>query len=136
MRVSFHLVYRCIFYLLSTRSMRIIMLVLDIFYSFVSFGAGPTRTLCSYVSCSAFSWSSFTRQHVPDFSFSLVCILQVSFSSIGMLHTRSCHQELNLPVLYNHMKNNYSLHGLPLCSDISVHIFYKFYFPFFVSSIS
>ena len=86
--VSFHLVYRYIFCLPNRHLMRIIMRELNIIYSFISLGdTFFTRKLCSYVSCSAFSWSSFTRQHVPDFSFSLVCILQVCFSSIDMRDT-------------------------------------------------
>ena len=76
MKSLFHPVYRYIFCLPSRRSRQIIRRALEIVYSF-----------CSFV-CSS---SSFIWQHVPDSSFSLVCILQHFVSSIGMFHTPSSH---------------------------------------------
>ena len=125
MKVLFHLVYRCIFYLLSRRLKRIVVLTLKITYSFSPFGAGPTRAWCSYVSCSAFSCSSFLWQHVPDSSFSLVCILQVCFSFIDILHTLLAHVRIQC---------NYRHHRCPRVllknSDIHNYNFYscKIYF--------
>ena len=75
MKFSFHLGCRYIFCLPSRRSRQITVRALEIIYSF-----------CSFVSSSSFIW-----QHVPDFSFSLVCILQVCFSSIDMFHIPLSH---------------------------------------------
>ena len=82
-RVSFHLVYRCIFCLPSRRLMQIIMQGLNIIYSFCSF---VLTTEYSYVCCSAFRCSPIW-QHSPDSSFSLLCVLQHFVSSIGMRDT-------------------------------------------------
>jgi len=75
-----HLVYRYIFCLPSRRSRQITVRALEIIYSF-----------CSFV-CSS---SSLIWQHVPDSSFSLVCILQHLVSSIDILHIPHVHNSYN-----------------------------------------
>ena len=80
MKSSFHLAYRYIFCLPSRRSRQIIGLTPRIIYSLSLLLAS-----FSYVNASALSFS-FVWQHVPDFSFSLVCVLQHFVSSIGMFH--------------------------------------------------
>ena len=93
MKLLFHLEYRYIFCLPSRRSRQIIGLTPRIVYSlsllFVSF---------SYVNASA-SFFSLVWQHVPDFSFSLVCVLQHFVSSIGTFHTPLSRQQW---LLLNH----------------------------------
>ena len=93
MKSSFHLEYRYIFCLPSRRSRQITGLTPRIIYSLllllVSF---------SYVNASALSFS-FVWQHVPDFSFSLVCVLQHFVSSIGTFHTPLSRQQW---LLLNH----------------------------------
>ena len=76
MKSLFLLGYKYIFCLPSRRSRQITVRALKIIYSFCSFA------------CSS---SSFTWQHVPDSSFSLVCILQHFVSSIDILHTLLAH---------------------------------------------
>jgi len=102
MRVSFHLVYRYIFCLPSRRSMQIIVQVLNIIYSFCSFGVIVTK-LCSYVCCSARCW--FSWQHSPFSSFSFECVPQYFFSFIGTLHTLAHHLALILYHMYRLSKN-------------------------------
>jgi len=99
-------VYRYIFCLPSRRSRQITVRALEIIYSF-----------CSFV-CSS---SSFTWQHVPDFSFSLVCILQHFVSSIDILHIPHVHNSYNYKHhTYHHvlLKNsgNYSYNFYTLSS--------------------
>jgi len=98
MKFLFHLEYRYIFSLPSRRSRQITVRALKIIYSF-----------CSFV-CSS---SSFTWQHVPASSFSLVCILQHFVSSIDILHIPHVHSSYNYIIhTYHHvpLKNsgNYS----------------------------
>ena len=88
-----HLVYRYIFCLPSRRSRQIIGLTPRIIYSLLLLLAS-----FSYVNASA-SFFSLVWQHVPDFSFSLVCVLQHFVSSIGTFHTPLSHQ---LWLLLNH----------------------------------
>ena len=80
MKFSFLLGYRYIFCLPNRRSRQITVRALEIIYSF-----------CSFV-CSS---SSFIWQHVPDSSFSLVCILQHFFSFTGILHIPHVHNSYN-----------------------------------------
>jgi len=98
MKSSFLLGYKYIFCLPSRRSRQITVRALEIIYSF-----------CSFV-CSS---SSFTWQHVPDSSFSLVCILQHFVSSIDILHIPHVRSSYNYKLhTYHHvpLKNsgNYS----------------------------
>ena len=106
MKSQFHLVYRYIFCRLSRRSEQTTVRALEIIYSF-----------CSFV-CSS---SSFTWQHVPDSSFSLVCILQHLVSSIDILHIPHVHNSYNYKHhTYHHvlLKNsgNYSYNFYTLSS--------------------
>ena len=122
MRVSFHLVYRYIFCLPSRRLMQIIVQELNIIYSFCSFA------------CSS---SSFTWQHVPASSFSLVCILQHFVSSIDILHIPHVHNSYNYkPHTYHRVpsKNsgNYSYNFYTsLLIEILKKPLCKFFPPFF-----
>ena len=106
MKFSFLLGYRYIFCLPSRRSRQITVRALEIVYSFCSF-------VCSL--------SSFTWQHVPDSSFSLVCILQHLVSSIDILHIPHVHSSYNyITHTYHHvlLKNsdNYSYNFYTLSS--------------------
>ena len=106
MRFSFPLVYRYIFCLLSRRLMQIVMQGLNIIYSF-----------CSSILFS----SSFIWQHVPDYSFSLVCILQHFVSSTDILHIPHVRSSYNYKYrTYHHvpLKNsgNYSYNFYTLSS--------------------
>ena len=129
MRFSFHLVYRYIFCLPSRRLMQIIMQALNIIYSYCSFICSNSLyflvgfvlasswmlivgTECSYVCCSASIW-----QHVPDSSFSLVCILQHFVSFIDILHIPHVHNS------YNYIIHTY--HHVPLKNSDSYN--YNFY---------
>ena len=121
MRVSFHLVYRYIFCLPNRRSMQIIAQVLNIIYSFCSFGIIVTK-LCSYVCCSARCCSSW--QHSPFSSFSFECIPQHFFSFIDTFHTLPCNHNYYKNILHTYqnvpLKNSdnysYSSYMYPLCS--------------------
>ena len=123
MRFLFHLVYRYIFYLPSRRSGQITVRALEIIYSFCSF------------SCSS---SSFIWQHVPDSSFSLVCILQHFVSSIDILHiplcSHNCYRNthhINQNVL---LKNNGN-YNYNFCTSLLIQVLRqpvtKFFPPFF-----
>ena len=94
-----HLVYRYIFCLPSRRSRQITVRALEIIYSF-----------CSFV-CSS---SSFTWQHVPDSSFSLVCILQHFVSSIDILHIPLCNHNCYKNI--HHINQNVLLKNSDNCS--------------------
>ena len=120
-RFSFHLVYRYIFCLPSRRSRQITVRALEIIYSFCSFA------------CSS---SSFTWQHVPASSFSLVCILQHFVLSIDILHILHVHNSYNyITHTYHHvpLKNsdNYSYN---FCTSLFVKVLRqpitKFFPPF------
>ena len=93
MKSSFHPVYKYIFCLPSRRSRQIIGLTPRIIYSLLLLLAS-----FSYVNASALSFS-LVWQHVPDFSFSLVCVLQHFVSSIGTFHTPLSRQQW---LLLNH----------------------------------
>ena len=109
MKSLFLLGYRYIFCLPSRRSRQITGRVLEIIYSFCSFG------------CSS---SSFTWQHVPDSSFSLVCILQHFFSSTGILHTLLTYVRKQ----YNYI--SHTCHHVPLKN--SDNYSYNFYTSLFI----
>jgi len=137
MRFSFHLVYRYIFCLPSRRLMQIIMLELNIIYSFCSFtDIVFTMKLCSYVNCSAFSFSS-SWQHSPLSSFSFECIPQHFFGSIGTFHTPLCH--LPRPLFYHTYrpsKNTLHTYQNVLAKNSGNHSYNSYTLSFFTSSIS
>ena len=122
MRFLFHLVYRYIFCLPSRRSGQITVRALEIIYSFCSFD------------CSS---SSFTWQHVPASSFSLVCILQHFVSSIDILHIPHVHSSYNyrhhtyhhvlLKNSGNYSYNFYTLSFFPLGSPLDNHLINLFH---------
>ena len=98
MKSSFLLGYKYIFCLPSRRSGQITARALEIIYSFCSFA------------CSS---SSLVWQHVPDSSFSLVCILQHFVSSTDILHSLLCNhncyrniRHINLNVLSKNSDNH------------------------------
>ena len=107
MKSSFHPEYRYIFCRPSRRSRQITVRALEIIYSF-----------CSFVSSSV----SFVWQHAPDFSFSLVCILQHFVSSIDMFHIPLSHLQW---LLLNHNDTSDTdiclayQNGLPQNNDIN-----------------
>ena len=122
MKSSFLLGYKYIFCLPSRRSRQITVRALEIIYSF-----------CSFV-CSS---SSFTWQHVPASSFSLVCILQHFVSSIDILHIPHVHNSYNCILHTYHrvpLKNSdiYNCNFyIPLFIKILKKPFCKFFPPFF-----
>ena len=127
MKSSFHPEYRYIFCPPSRRSRQITVRALEIVYSFCSF---ILNTECSYVCCYAFFWL-FSWQHSPDFSFSLVCILQHFVSSIDMFHIPLSHLQW---LLLNHNDTSDTdiylayQNGLPQNSGInncSVYIYFQ-----------
>ena len=114
--------YRYIFCPPSRRSRQIIVRALEIIYSF-----------CSFV-CSS---SSFIWQHVPDSSFSLVCILQHLVSSIDILHIPHVHNSYNYKHhTYHHvlLKNNGNC-NYNFCTSLLIQVLRqpvtKFFPPFF-----
>ena len=118
-----HLVYRYIFCLPSRRSRQITVRALEIIYSF-----------CSFV-CSS---SSFIWQHVPDSSFSWVCIPQHFVLSIDILHILLCNHNYYMNIRHinqNVLLKNSDNHNYSFYTSLLIQVLHqpvtKFFPPFF-----